>query len=60
LTFVVSLFSSENKKVLYAGKVDDKSNEIPMVQKMISELGLEGINITIDALHCQKKLLKLS
>ena len=59
-TNLVSLFSSENKKVLYAGKVDDKSNEIPMVQKMISELGLEGINITIDALHCQKKLQKSS
>jgi len=58
-TNLVSLFSSENKKVLYAGKVDDKSNEIPMVQKMISELGLEGINITIDALHCQKKTTEI-
>jgi len=59
-TNLVSLFSSKNKKVLYAGKVDDKSNEIPMVQKMIKELGLSGINITIDALHCQKKLQRLS
>jgi len=57
-TNLVSLFSSENKKVLYAGKVKDKSNEIPLVQKMIEELGLKGINITIDALHCQKKLLR--
>ncbi len=59
-TNLVSLFSSENKKVLYAGKVEDKSNEIPMVRKMIKELGLSGINITIDALHCQKKLLRSS
>lgn len=59
-TNIVSLFSSENKKVLYTGKVEDKSNEIPMVQKMIKELGLSGINITIDTLHCQKKLPRLS
>jgi len=59
-TNIVSLFSSENKKVIYAGKVEDKSNEIPMVQKMIEELGLSGMNITVDALHCQKKLQRLS
>jgi len=57
-TNIVSLFSSENKKVIYAGKVENKSNEIPLVQKMIQELDLIGINITIDALHCQKKLQK--
>jgi len=59
-TNIVSLFSSEHRTVLYIGKVEDKSNEIPMVQKMIEELGLKGINITIDALHCQKKLQRLS
>jgi hypothetical protein len=32
-TNLVSLFSGKNRKVLYAGKVDDKSNEIPLVQK---------------------------
>ncbi len=59
-TNLVSLFSGKNREVLYAGKVDDKSNEIPLVQKMIKELGLTGVNITLDALHCQKKQQKSS
>ena len=57
-TNIVSLFSGKNREVLYTGKVDDKSNEIPLVQRMIEELGLAGVNITLDALHCQKKQQK--
>jgi len=59
-TNLVSLFSGKNKEVLYAGRVEDKSNEIPLVQRMIEELGLSGVNITLDALHCQKKQQKSS
>jgi len=54
-TNLVSLFSSQSKEILYAGKVDNKSNEIPLIQTMLKKLGLKGKNITIDALHCQKK-----
>lgn len=35
--------------------VDEKSNEIPAVQKLIELLDLEGAVLTGDAMHCQKK-----
>lgn len=34
----------------------DKTNEIPLLQNMLRELGITGKVITSDALHCQKKL----
>ena len=52
---LVSIFSSFDKVVLDTGVVDRKSNEIPLVQRMIAESGLKGVIYTIDALHCQKK-----
>jgi hypothetical protein len=36
---------------------DKKTNEIPVAQHLIKELGLEGCLLTLDALHCQKKRL---
>ena len=36
---LVSIFSSFDKVVLDTGKVDRKSNEIPLVQRMIAENG---------------------
>ena len=52
---LVSIFSSFDKVVLDTGKVDRKSNEIPLVQRMIAESDLKEVIYTIDALHCQKK-----
>ena len=52
---LVSIFSSFDKVVLDTGKVDKKSNEIPLVQRMIAESGLKEVIYTMDALHCQKK-----
>ena len=52
---LVSIFSSFDKVVLDTGVVDRKSNEIPLVQRMIAESGLKEVIYTIDALHCQKK-----
>lgn len=37
---------------------DKKTNEIPVAQRLIKELGLEGCLLTLDALHCQKKRLQ--
>lgn len=34
---------------------DKKTNEIPVAQHLIKELGLERCLLTADALHCQKK-----
>jgi hypothetical protein len=52
---LVSIFSSFDKVVFDTGKVDRKSNEIPLVQRMIAESGLKEVIFTMDALHCQKK-----
>lgn len=38
--------------------VGQKTNEIPMVQKMIQEIWLENVVVTADAMHCQKKHLR--
>ncbi len=57
-TQILSMFSTEDKLILAHEVIDEKTNEIPMVQKLLEETGLEGYYYTIDALHCQKKLLK--
>ena len=55
---ILSGFSLEEKIILCHYEIDEKSNEIPALQKLIEELGLTGILVTADAIHCQKKLLK--
>jgi len=57
-TQILSMFSTEDKLILAHEVIDEKTNEIPMVQKLLEETGLEGYYYTMDALHCQKKLLK--
>jgi hypothetical protein len=39
-------------------EIDEKSNEIPAVQKLLQELDVAGHIVTCDAMHCQKKLSK--
>lgn len=36
-------------------KVQDKTNEIPMVKELLEPLRMEGAVVTLDALHTQKK-----
>lgn len=55
---LLSGFAVEGKIILCHYEIDEKTNEIPALQKLIVDLGLTGILITADALHCQKKLLK--
>lgn len=55
---LVTVFASKQKVAISAGKVDNKSNEIPLVKKLIKELNLEGVIFTLDALHCQKETTK--
>lgn len=35
--------------------VDEQSNEIPAVRKLLELLDLEGAVVTVDAMHCQKE-----
>ena len=51
---LVSAFDITEGLVLGHIEVDDKSNEIPAVQRLIGELGLAGCVATVDAMHCQK------
>ena len=36
-------------------EIDEKSNEIPAVQRLLEELDVAGHIVTCDAMHCQKK-----
>jgi len=53
---MVSAFSSSAKLVLAQQKVDDKSNEITAIPKLLKLLELKGAVVTIDAMGCQKAI----
>jgi len=53
---ILSAFASDAALVLAHLDCDEKSNEIPAVQALLTELGLAGALLTVDAMHCQKKL----
>ena len=55
---LVSIFSAFDEIVLDAGKVQGKSNEIPLVQKLIHQSNLKNVIFTIDAMHCQRKTVE--
>ncbi len=56
--YMVSAWSRQNSLVLGQVKVDDKSNEITAIPKLLSRLDIAGAVITMDAMGCQKKIAK--
>jgi len=52
---VLSAFAADTALVLAHIEIDEKSNEIPAVQKLLEELDVAGHIVTLDAMHCQKK-----
>ena len=52
---VLSAFAAGTALVLAHIEIDEKSNEIPAVQKLLEELDVAGHIVTCDAMHCQKK-----
>ena len=54
---VLSFFETRQGLILAHEIINEKTNEIPVFQKLIKELELENVVYTLDALHCQKKLL---
>ncbi len=52
---LVSAWAGELRVSLGQWAVDDKSNEIPAVRKLLELLDLEGAVVTVDAMHCQKE-----
>jgi predicted transposase YbfD/YdcC len=56
---MVSAWATTNKLVLGQVKVDDKSNEITAIPELLKVLELSGCIVTIDAMGCQKEIVKL-
>jgi len=54
---ILSFFETCQKLIMTHEVIEEKTNEIPVFQRLINELQFEGIVYTLDALHCQKKLL---
>jgi hypothetical protein len=52
---VLSAFAVDTALVLAHIEIDEKSNEIPAVQKLLEELDVADHIVTCDAMHCQKK-----
>lgn len=57
-THIVSAWADQNELVLGQIKVEDKSNEIKAIPKLLDALMLEGTIVTIDAMGCQKSIAR--
>lgn len=53
---VVSAWSAANRLVLGQVKVEEKSNEIAAIPKLLQVLAIKGAIVTIDAMGCQKAI----
>lgn len=53
---LVSAWATKSHLVLGQQKVDEKSNEISAIPKLLENLNIEGSVITIDAMGCQTKV----
>lgn len=53
---MVSAWSGANNMVLAQQKVDDKSNEITAIPRLLGLLMIKGCTVTIDAMGCQKDI----
>jgi predicted transposase YbfD/YdcC len=56
LVHMVSAWAGANNLVLGQRKVDDKSNEITAIPKLLDALELSGTVVTIDAMGCQREI----
>lgn len=55
---IISAWSDDNELSLGQVKVDEKSNEITAIPKLLEVLALKGCLVTIDAMGCQKDIAK--
>lgn len=55
---IVSAWASSQSLVIGQVKTDEKSNEIPAISELLSMLVLKGAIVTIDAMGCQKSIIK--
>ena len=59
LVHMVSAWAEGNGLVLGQRKVDEKSNEITAIPKLLNALELAGAVVTIDAMGCQREIAHL-
>ena len=57
---IAHAFNLEAGLVLTHIEIDEKSNEIPAAQRLLGELQFANCTVTLDAMHCQKKLSRPS
>lgn len=57
---LVSAYLVERGLILKPQEVENKSNEITAVPKLIESLALKGVVVSFDAMNTQKKPLRLS
>ena len=55
---VVSAWASEQSVVLGQVKCEEKSNKITAIPELLKILDLKGCIVTIDAMGCQKEIVK--
>jgi len=53
---ILSALAVDTALVLAHIEIDEKSNEIPAVQKLLEELDVAGHIVTLDAMHCRKTI----
>ena len=58
IVHMVSAWANANHMVLGQVKVNEKSNEITAIPKLLEVLELEGCIVTIDAMGCQREIAK--
>lgn len=56
---MINAWATANRLVLGQRKVDKKSNEIKAIPELIKILDVSGCIVTIDAMGCQKEIVKL-
>ena len=57
-THIVSAWADKNELVLGQIKVEEKSNEITAIPKLLENLLIKDCIVTIDAMGCQKKIAR--
>ncbi len=57
-THLVSAWAQSNSMILGQLKVDDRSNEITAIPRLLKTLDVSGSTVTIDAMGCQKKVVE--
>jgi len=54
----LNVYSNKDGYCIYTKEIDCKTNEIPMVKKLVEGMNLKGVTVTFDALNTQTENIK--